>query len=162
MDKHLLAQQLRRRQYAHGYPPRHLIDAVSDDDMIDSYITCSCCGEKQVTPQQLEVAVAQARDAYHSLLLCDEQARAASRGHIQLPPPGPKDLLVAHTDEGDEGVDQGRGIGVGVLRHSPGHAASGDRYLPPLVQTLVNPWSSTVSPTAPDNEGGSQSQRERR
>ena len=60
MDKHLLAQQLRQRQYAHGYLPRHLIVAVSDEDMIDSYITCSCCGEKQVTPRQLEVAVAQA------------------------------------------------------------------------------------------------------
>src|SRR5260221_4700340 len=85
MDKHLLAQQLRQRQYAHGYLPRHLIVAVSDEDMIDSYITCSCCGEKQVTSRQLEVAVAQARDAYHFLLLCDEQARAASRGDIQLP-----------------------------------------------------------------------------
>jgi len=40
-------------------------------------------------PQQLEVAIAQARDAYHFLMLCDEQARAASRGHIQLPTPGP-------------------------------------------------------------------------
>ena len=89
MDKHLLAQQLRQRQYAHGHLPQHLIDAVSDADMIDSYITCSCCGEKQVTPQQLEVAIAQARDAYHFLMICDEQARAASRGHIQLPTPGP-------------------------------------------------------------------------
>jgi hypothetical protein len=35
MDKHLLAQQLRQRQYAHGYLPRHLIVAVSDEDMID-------------------------------------------------------------------------------------------------------------------------------
>jgi len=35
MDKHLLAQQLRQRQYAHGHLPRHLIDAVSDEDMID-------------------------------------------------------------------------------------------------------------------------------
>ena len=74
----------------------------------------------------------------------------------------PTDLLVAHAGEGDEGIDQGRSVGVGVLHRPPGHAASGDRYLPPLVQTQVNPWSSTVSPTAPDNEGGSQSQRERR
>lgn len=89
MDKRLLAQQLRQRQYAHGHLPRYLIDGVSDEEMIDCYITCSCCGEKQVTPQQLEVAIAQARDAYHFLMLCDEQARAGSRGHIQLPPPGP-------------------------------------------------------------------------
>jgi hypothetical protein len=89
MDKHVLAQQLRQRQNAHGHLPRHFIDAVSDKDIIDSYITCSCCGEKQVTPQQLEVAIAQARDAYHFLTICDEHARAAPRGHIQLPPPGP-------------------------------------------------------------------------
>ena len=109
MNKHLLAQQLRQRQYAHGYLPRHLIVAVSDEDMLDSYITCSCCGEKQVTPRQLEVAIAQARDAYHFLMLCDEQARAASRGHIQLPPPGPnRPARRTHTGEGDVGVDQGR------------------------------------------------------
>jgi hypothetical protein len=29
MDKHLLAQQLRQRQYTQGHLPRHLIDAVS-------------------------------------------------------------------------------------------------------------------------------------
>ena len=79
MDKHMLAQQL-----------RHLIDAVSNEDMIDCYINCSCCREKQVTPQQLEAAIAEARDAYHFLMICDEQARAASRGHIQPPTPGLK------------------------------------------------------------------------
>lgn len=89
MDKQALAQQLRQRQYAHGYIPRHLIDTVSDEDIIESYITCSCCGEKQVTPQQLELAIEQARDASHFLAICDEQARAASRGHIQLSRPGP-------------------------------------------------------------------------
>jgi hypothetical protein len=89
MDKQVLAQQLRQRQYTQGHLPRHLIDAVSDEDIIDSYITCSCCGEKQVTPQQLEVAIAQARDASHFLMICDEQARIAPRGHIQLPPLGP-------------------------------------------------------------------------
>jgi len=47
MDKHMSAQQL-----------WHLIDAVSDEDMIDCYINCSCCVEKQVTPQQLEMEVA--------------------------------------------------------------------------------------------------------
>jgi hypothetical protein len=89
MDKAQLAQALRQRQYAHGYISRRMIDAVSDEDIIDSYITCSCCGEKQVTPQELETAIEQASDAYHFLMLCDEKARATSRGHIQLPPPDP-------------------------------------------------------------------------
>jgi hypothetical protein len=89
MDKAQLAQALRQRQYTYGYIPRRMIDAVSDEDIIDSYITCSCCGEKQVTPQELETAIEQASDAYHFLTLCDERARTTSRGHIQLPSPGP-------------------------------------------------------------------------
>jgi hypothetical protein len=89
MDKARLAQALRQRQYTQGYIPRRMIDAVSDDDIIDSYITCSCCGEKQVTPQELETVIEQASDAYHFLTLCDEKARTASRGHIQLPPRAP-------------------------------------------------------------------------
>jgi len=89
MDKAQLAQGLRQRQYAQGYIPRSTIDTVSDEDIIDSYITCSCCGEKQVTPQELETVIEQASDTYHFLTLCDEKARAASRGHIQLPPPDP-------------------------------------------------------------------------
>ena len=70
MDKAQLAQALRQRQYTQGYLPRRMIDAVSDDDIIDSYITCSCCGEKQVTLQELETVIEQASDAYHFLTLC--------------------------------------------------------------------------------------------
>ncbi len=89
MEKHQLAQALRQRQYAKGLLPRRMIDAVSDDDIIDSYITCSCCGEKQVTPQELEEVIAQAVDGDHFFQLCDEKARARAqgRGHNQLPPP---------------------------------------------------------------------------
>src|SRR5215831_8994404 len=85
MDKHVLAQPLRQRQDPSGLLARRVIDAVSADDIIDSYITCSCCGEKQVTPSQLEAAIAQAPDAYHCLTVCEEHARAPSRGHNQLP-----------------------------------------------------------------------------
>jgi len=46
----------------------------------------------------------------------------------------PTDLLVAHTSEGDEGIDRDRSVGVGVPRHPPEHVASGERYLLPLVQ----------------------------
>jgi hypothetical protein len=48
MNKHRLARWLRERQYTHGEISRSLIDAPSDDEIIDSYVTCSCCGEKQV------------------------------------------------------------------------------------------------------------------
>lgn len=85
MDKHVVAQQLRQRQYPPGLRARGVIDVVSDDDSIDSYLTCACCGEQQVTPLQLEAAIAQTHEAYHLLTIGDEHARAASRGHIQLP-----------------------------------------------------------------------------
>ncbi|HEY6411378.1 MAG TPA: hypothetical protein VIY29_28285 [Ktedonobacteraceae bacterium] len=107
MDKHLLAQQLRQRQYTRSHLSRQLIDAVSDEEMIDCYITCFCCGEKQVTPQQLEAAIAQARDAYHFLMICDEQARAASRGTYGLLHLTSRDLLVANASESDVGIAPG-------------------------------------------------------
>jgi hypothetical protein len=44
MDKHQLAQELRQRQYARGLVKKKYIDALSDNDIIDSYITCSGCG----------------------------------------------------------------------------------------------------------------------
>jgi hypothetical protein len=98
MDKHLLAQQLRQRQYTRSHLSRHLIDAIYDKEVMDCYITCSCCGEKQVTPQQLEAAIAQALDAYHFLTICDEQAGAASRGHIQPPTPDlTQEICSSHT-----------------------------------------------------------------
>jgi hypothetical protein len=74
MDRYLLAQQLRQRQYNIGIVERHLIDSLSDDEIIDCYITCSCCGEKQVNEQNMEVASNMARDADHFLHLCNELA----------------------------------------------------------------------------------------
>ncbi len=86
MEKYQLAQGLRQRQYERGLISPQIINIISDDDIINSYITCSCCGEKQVTSIELEAAIRQAFDTYHFLVICDERARAASRGHIQLPP----------------------------------------------------------------------------
>jgi hypothetical protein len=66
-----LAQELRERQYQYGAVPRELIDAVADIAIIDSYITCSCCGEKQVNEAQLHMAIQRAEDANHFFDLCD-------------------------------------------------------------------------------------------
>lgn len=63
MNSATLANDLRQRQYALGEVPRELIDALTDAQLIDTYITCSCCGEKQVTPWQLRKAIFLARDA---------------------------------------------------------------------------------------------------
>jgi hypothetical protein len=76
MDKHQLAQELRQRQYNKGLVPRRMIDALSDDDIIDSYITCSDCGEKQVEGQILENAIEAAHNSDQFFSLCDSFANA--------------------------------------------------------------------------------------
>lgn len=75
MQKHELANQLRQRQYEHGEVERFMIDALTDDDIIDCYITCSCCGEKQVDKLSLQSVIAAAHDADCFLELCDQQAK---------------------------------------------------------------------------------------
>ena len=71
MQKHDLASQLRERQYKHGEVERSIIDALSDDDIIDSYVTCSHCGEKQVDAQQLQMAIDAAFNADSFFRICD-------------------------------------------------------------------------------------------
>jgi hypothetical protein len=63
MDKHQLAQELRQRQYARGLVKKKYIDALSDNDIIDSYITCSGCGAKFVPLDDLDLIIKQARSA---------------------------------------------------------------------------------------------------
>ncbi len=72
MLKHVLAQQLRQRQYEQNLVPRSMVDALSDDEIIDTYITCSGCGEKQVTPEELVNAIAMADDAGMFFSICDD------------------------------------------------------------------------------------------
>lgn len=72
MQKTVLARALRRRQKQHGDVPAAMIDALSDDAIIDAYITCAHCGAKQVTPNQLQVAISMARDANQFFTLCDQ------------------------------------------------------------------------------------------
>lgn len=81
MEKHQLANELRQRQYALGRVERHLIDALTDDEMIDTYITCSGCGERQVEGAALEQAIAAATNAEHFFTLCDAAANRQFRRH---------------------------------------------------------------------------------
>ncbi len=86
MDKHQLAQELRQRQYDKGLVPRRLIDSLSDDDIIDSYITCSGCQEKQVDSQKLETAIDLAQNANQFLHLYDGFADAHyKKTHSEAP-----------------------------------------------------------------------------
>ncbi|MGH2510468.1 MAG: hypothetical protein ACRDHZ_24090 [Ktedonobacteraceae bacterium] len=84
MEKHQLAQELRQRQYDKGLIARWMIDAVSDDDMIDSYITCPGCHEKQVDSQHLAAAIDLAQDANQFFDFCDEFASThAKKTHAE-------------------------------------------------------------------------------
>jgi len=69
MQKKQLAQELRQRQYKLGQVSRQQIDAVADDDIIESYITCSGCGARLVDDTQLRMAIHTAQDAAHFLRL---------------------------------------------------------------------------------------------
>jgi hypothetical protein len=74
MNMTQLAQELRERQYKLGTVPREMIDALTDVAIIDSYITCSCCGAKQVNEAQLHVAISSAENADHFFQICDEMS----------------------------------------------------------------------------------------
>lgn len=89
MEKSILAQELRQRQYNFGQVERRIIDALSDDDIIDSYITCSGCGEKQVTATQLEAAIEAANNAEGFFALCDQAAGAHAPQHHRRAAPRP-------------------------------------------------------------------------
>lgn len=71
MLKEILAQNLRQRQYDYGYVAKEIIKSLTDDQIIDSYITCSGCGEKQVEGGKLDEVIFKARDVEHFFLLCD-------------------------------------------------------------------------------------------
>jgi hypothetical protein len=62
MNHATFAQALRQRQYALGQVPATQIAALDDAAIIEAYITCSCCGTQQVTPEQLRAAIWVATD----------------------------------------------------------------------------------------------------
>jgi hypothetical protein len=76
MLKNELAIQLRERQLKFGQAPKALIDACSDEQIIDSYITCSQCGDKEVTAPQLTAAIRQANNVDEFFNICESFAKA--------------------------------------------------------------------------------------
>ena len=81
MLKEELARELRQRQYDYEAVDKELIDSLTDDQIVDSYITCSCCGEKQVDSEQLLQIIERARIADDFLALCGLIAKARSRNN---------------------------------------------------------------------------------
>jgi hypothetical protein len=78
MLKNDLAKELRERQYRYGNVSRELIDALSDDAMIDCYVVCSCCGEKQVDAEQLPRVIEDAQNAMEFIDACSASAELKS------------------------------------------------------------------------------------
>lgn len=74
MEKRQLAQALRQRQYKTGMVERRLIDSLSDDDIIESYVTCSHCGQKQITDGEQAMALRLAKNSQEFLAMCDKFA----------------------------------------------------------------------------------------
>jgi len=69
-----LAAQLRQRQADRGMAWSTL-RRLSDADIIDCYITCSHCGERQFDRATLARIIAQATDAETFIALCNVNAR---------------------------------------------------------------------------------------
>jgi hypothetical protein len=79
MTKHDLAKRLRQRQYEKGLVPKKLIRRLSDDQIIDSYITCANCGTKQVNdPVALATIIQAASSVEDFFAACD----ALGTGHV--------------------------------------------------------------------------------
>lgn len=54
MKKEILAKQLRKRQIDLGIHNSEVINLLSDNEIIDSYITCNYCEKKLAKGRQLE------------------------------------------------------------------------------------------------------------
>jgi hypothetical protein len=65
-----LASELRQRQYALARVEPYLIERLSDEEIIECYVTCSHCGARWVTSELLPRAIAQADDADDFLVYC--------------------------------------------------------------------------------------------
>ena len=76
MKKSALGMALRERQRELGQIPAHVLNRLSDEDLIYSCITGSFCGKIQDEGAVLEEAIAAARNAEHFFELVDAIADA--------------------------------------------------------------------------------------
>ncbi len=69
-----LAAGLRQRLRARDLVPDATLDATPDTSIIDSYVICSCCGQRQVSDALLADLIRQARTTDDWLALLDAEA----------------------------------------------------------------------------------------
>ncbi len=74
MKKYELANQLRQRQH-NGETAA--IDTLSDDEIINSYVTCPRCGTREIGEEELRRAVMYATDADRFIKACALQDHCA-------------------------------------------------------------------------------------
>jgi hypothetical protein len=70
MRKLELAKQLRQRLYEDKSTVKSTVDALSDDEVIDSYVTCSRCGKKEIGEEELRRAITHAGDIDQFIKAC--------------------------------------------------------------------------------------------
>lgn len=75
MTTNMLAEQLRDRLREKKRVSDVKISAASDEQIIESYITCSGCGEREVDDEQLPRLIEQANNADEFFNLLDQRHR---------------------------------------------------------------------------------------
>lgn len=63
MTKQELAKQLRERIVNTGQVTKAEVNVLSDDQMIECFNTCGCCGEKYLSSIDLELAIRESSNA---------------------------------------------------------------------------------------------------
>lgn len=63
MTRQQLAKQLRKRAVATGLVTKYTTELLSDDEIINCYNTCNCCGEKFLSSIDLETAIQMSSNA---------------------------------------------------------------------------------------------------
>ena len=69
-----LASNFRDRLIGNNLLTNEELSNISDRELIDSYITCSCCGAKKINNDDLRVAIKLANNAGQFLRIVDEFA----------------------------------------------------------------------------------------
>jgi hypothetical protein len=72
MTEKKLAKELRKRQIKFGKVPAETIKLLSDKAIIDSYITCNICKEKEVPDSILPWIINKATNADHFFTIIDQ------------------------------------------------------------------------------------------
>ena len=76
MEKNILAQQLKKRLLDKKLVSEEVLNALSDDQVIASYVTCSCCKVVMLDDEDLKISIKASKDAEDFLKITDEYSKA--------------------------------------------------------------------------------------